>query len=145
MQRLGIMRDARHALRMLIRTPAFSLIAILTFAVGIGANTAVFSVVDGVLLRGLPYPDSDRITMVWVDNRREKIKEDINSYPNYRDWRDQNSSYQQLAKVYIFPNCSIHSSLSSGKGDCYAMLTVASDFWLGTLPTNVLLKVEVIK
>ena len=96
-QRLGIMRDVRHALRMLIRTPAFSFIAILTFAVGIGANTAVFSVVDGVLLRGLPYPASDRITMVWLDNRRENIKEDITSYPNYRDWRDQNTVYQHLA------------------------------------------------
>ena len=97
MQELGFWRDVRHALRMLGRTPAFSLIAILTFAVGIGANTAVFSVVNGVLLRSLPYPDSDRITMVWVDNRREKIKEDITSFPNYRDWRDQNSSYEQLA------------------------------------------------
>src|SRR5262245_49922166 len=94
---LGIGRDIRHALRMLVRTPAFSLITVLTFAVGIGANAAVFSVVDGVLLRGLPYPDSDRITMVWVDNRREKIKEDINSYPNYRDWRDQNKVYDHLA------------------------------------------------
>jgi putative ABC transport system permease protein len=94
---LGIGRDIRHALRMLIRTPAFSLIAILTFAVGIGANTAIFSVVDGVLLRALPYPEPDRITMVWLDNRREKIKEDITSYPNYRDWRDQNQSYAHLA------------------------------------------------
>ena len=97
MQELGFWRDVRHALRMLVRTPAFSLIAIFTFAVGIGANTAVFSVVNGVLLRPLPYPDSDRITLVWVDNRREKIKEDITSYPNYRDWRDQNSSYAMLA------------------------------------------------
>jgi putative ABC transport system permease protein len=96
-QRLGFSRDVRHALRMLVRTPAFSIIAILTFAVGIGANAAVFSVVDGVLLRSLPYPDSDRITMVWLDNRREKIKEDITSYPNYRDWRDRNSSYEHLA------------------------------------------------
>src|SRR5262245_5220511 len=94
---LGIGRDIRHALRMLVRTPAFTLIAVLTFAVGIGANAAVFSVVDGLLLRGLPYPDPDRITMVWVHNRRENIKEDINSYPNYRDWRDQNTVYQHLA------------------------------------------------
>ena len=97
MYRLGIMRDARHALRMLVRTPAFSLIAVMTFAVGIGVNTAVFSVVDAVLLRPLPYPDADRITMVWLDNTREQIKEDITSYPNYRDWRDQNSSYAHLA------------------------------------------------
>ena len=97
MEGLGIGRDIRHALRMLVRTPAFSVIAVLTFAVGIGANAAVFSVVDGVLLRGLPYPDADRVTMVWLDNRREGIKEDITSYPNYRDWRDQNTVYQQLA------------------------------------------------
>ena len=96
-QRLGIARDVRHAFRMLVRTPVFSLVAILTFAVGIGANTAVFSIVDGVLLRGLPYPDADRITMVWLDNRREHIKDDITSFPNYRDWRDQNSSYAHLA------------------------------------------------
>ena len=97
MQRLGIDRDIRHALRMLFRAPGFSLIAILTFAVGIGANAAIFSVVDGVLLRALPYPDADRITLVWVDNRREHIKEDITSYPNYRDWRDQNKVYEYLA------------------------------------------------
>ncbi len=97
MEGLGIGRDIRHALRMLVRTPAFSVIAVLTFALGIGANAAVFSVVDGVLLRGLPYPGADRITMVWVDNRREKIPEDINSYPNYRDWRDQSTSFQSLA------------------------------------------------
>ena len=95
--RLGIINDVKHAVRMLLRTPGFTLIAGLTFAVAIGVNTAVFSVIDGVLLRPLPYPDADRITMVWLDNRREKIKEDITSYPNYRDWRDQNSSYAHLA------------------------------------------------
>jgi hypothetical protein len=77
MSRLDLVRDARYALRMLVRTPAFCLIAILTFAVGV--NTAVFSVVNGVLLRSLPYPDADRITMVWLDNRRQAIKEDITS------------------------------------------------------------------
>jgi putative ABC transport system permease protein len=97
MYRLGFMRDARHALRLLVRTPAFSAIAIMTFAIGVGVNTAVFSVVDGVLLRPLPYPDADRITLVWMDNTRERIKEDITSYPNYRDWRDQNASYAHLA------------------------------------------------
>src|SRR5689334_8159427 len=84
-------------MRLLLRSPAFSLVAILTFAVAIGANSAVFSVVNGVLLRTLPYPDGDRITMVWVDNRREHITDDVTSYPNYRDWRDQNTSYQYLA------------------------------------------------
>src|SRR5688500_16530606 len=82
---------------MLVNSPGFSLIALLTFALGIGVNTAVFSVINGVLLRPLPYPDPDRITMIWLDNRRLAIKEDITSFPNYRDWRDQNSSYAQMA------------------------------------------------
>ena len=90
-------RDARHAIRMLINTPGFSLIALITFALGIGVNTAVFSVFNGVLLRPLPYPDADRITMVWLDNRRLGIKEDITSHPNYRDWREQNGSYAHMA------------------------------------------------
>jgi predicted permease len=92
-------KDLRYALRMLLRNPGFSLLAVLTFAVGIGVNAAVFSVVDGVLLRPLPYPDPDRITMVWLDNRRLGIKEDITSYPNYRDWRSQNTAYAHLAAM----------------------------------------------
>ena len=95
----SISRDARHAVRMILNAPAFSLIAICTFAVGIGVNTAVFSVINGVLLHPLPYPDADQITMIWMDNRRQGIKEDITSYPNYRDWRDQNSSFAHVAGV----------------------------------------------
>ena len=95
----SFVRDARHAIRMLVHSPGFSLIALLTFALGIGANTAVFSVFNGVLLRPLPYPEPDRVTMIWLDNRRLAIREDITSFPNYRDWRDQNSSYAQMAAV----------------------------------------------
>jgi putative ABC transport system permease protein len=97
MSALNVSRDARYALRLLFRAPVFSLIAILTFAVGIGVNTAVFNVVNGVLLRPLPYPDADRITMVWLDNRRQGIKEDITSYPNYLDWQKQGTSYEHMA------------------------------------------------
>ncbi len=97
MSSLNPARDIRYALRMLLRAPGFSLIAILTFAVGIGINTAVFNVVNGVLLRPLPYPDANEITMVWIDNRRQNIKEDITSYPNYLDWKQQNTSYAHMA------------------------------------------------
>ena len=90
-------RDARHAVRVLVRSPMFSLIAVLTFAVGIGVNTAVFNVVNSVLLRPLPYPEYDRITLLWMDNRREGIKEDITSWPTYVDWRDQNTTYEHMA------------------------------------------------
>jgi putative ABC transport system permease protein len=88
-----LVRDMRHALRLLARQPGFTLVAVLTFAVGIGVNTAVFSVFSGVLLRPLPYPDADQITLLWTDNRREGIREDIGSYPNFRDWREQSTSY----------------------------------------------------
>ena len=60
----GVIRDVRFAIRMLMRTPGFSLVALMTFALGIGVNAAVFTVYNGVLLRPLPYPGADRITMV---------------------------------------------------------------------------------
>jgi putative ABC transport system permease protein len=90
-------RDLRHALRLLARHPGFTAVAVLTFAVGIGINTAVFSVFSGILLRPLPYPDADRITLIWLDNRREGIREDIGSYPNFRDWRAESTSYEHMA------------------------------------------------
>ncbi|CAN5855766.1 hypothetical protein BH24ACI5_BH24ACI5_14200 [soil metagenome] len=92
-----IARDVRYAVRMLLRNPGFTTIALLTFAVGIGVNTAVFSVFNGVLLRPLPYPDADRITMMWLDNQVQGIKEDIGSYPSYRDWREQAASFEHVA------------------------------------------------
>jgi putative ABC transport system permease protein len=97
MSSFNVARDLRHAVRMILRAPGFSAIAILTFAVGIGVNTAVFNVVNGVLLRPLPYPDADRITMLWMDNRRQNIKEDIASYPAYIDWKTQSASYEHMA------------------------------------------------
>lgn len=92
-----ILRDVRYAIRMLLRNPGFTAIALMTFAIGIGANTAVFSVFNAVLLRPLPYPDADRITMMWLDNRPQGITEDIASYPIYRDWREQNTVYEHVA------------------------------------------------
>ena len=97
MSTFDISRDVRYALRLMLRAPAFSVIAITTFALGIGINTAVFNVVNGVLLRPLPYPDADRITMLWVDNRRQGIREDITSYPAYLDWKTQSTSYDHMA------------------------------------------------
>src|SRR4029453_12753830 len=93
----AFVRDSRHALRALLRTPAFTAIAALTFGLGIGVNTAGFSVFNGVVLRPLPYPDPDRIAMVWMDNRQQGIKEDITSWPNYMDWRNQSSSFAVMA------------------------------------------------
>ena len=91
------LRDVRYGLRMLRAYPAFTLAAVLTLALGIGANTAIFSVASGVLLRPLPYPGADRIAMVWMDNARIDLREDWHSYPNYVDYRDQNRTFAAMA------------------------------------------------
>ena len=80
--------DLRYALRLMAGNHGFTLLAALAMALGIGANTAIFSVVNGVLLRRLPYHDPDRLTMVWMDNRRLNLQEDLTSYPNYEDWKN---------------------------------------------------------
>jgi len=92
-------QDLRYGARMLMKQPGFTLIAVLTLALGIGANTAIFSVVNAVLLRPLPYPDSEQLAWVWMDNRQEGIAEDITSWPNFEDWRTQNQIFQGMAGV----------------------------------------------
>jgi putative ABC transport system permease protein len=89
--------DLRYAVRTLLKKPGFAVIVILALAIGIGANTAIFSVVNGVLIRPLPYPDPDRIVMVWMNNTRMKIDQDIHSYANYVDYRDRNQSFEEIA------------------------------------------------
>src|SRR5215510_5020050 len=90
-------QDMRYGARMLLKNPGFTLIAIITLALGIGANTAIFSVINGVLLGSLPYPHPEQLAMVWCDNKRQGIPDDITSYPNFVDWRDQNKTFQGMA------------------------------------------------
>ncbi|MEO8024982.1 MAG: ABC transporter permease [Bryobacteraceae bacterium] len=84
-------QDLRFGLRLLLRKPAISALAILILAIGIGANAAIYSLVQGILLRALPYSEPDRLAMIWLDNRRQNIKEDLPSYPMYMDWKKANS------------------------------------------------------
>ncbi len=87
-------QDLRYGARMLTRNPGFTAVAVLTLALGIGANTALFSVIDAVLLRPLPYADSDELVVVWEshDGERNSI-----SIPNFDDWRDQNRVFSHIA------------------------------------------------
>src|SRR5262245_12785583 len=94
-----LLQDLRYGARMLVKQPGFTLIAVLTLALGIGANTAIFSVVNSLLFRPLPYSESEQLTWVWMDNRPEGIREDITSWPNFEDWRAQNQSFQAMAGV----------------------------------------------
>jgi putative ABC transport system permease protein len=93
----SLVKDVSHALRALARYPAFAAAAVLTLALGIGANTAIFSVVHGILLRPLPYPGADRIVMVWNENLREGIERDVTSFPNFADWRASGDVFDALA------------------------------------------------
>ena len=88
------MNDFRFALRQLIKNPAFSAVAVITLALGIGANTAIFSIVNAVLLRPLPYPDADRIMVL---NESANGQEFSVSLPNYQDWKRDNNVFKYLA------------------------------------------------
>ena len=92
--------DLRYGIRAFARAPGFTTVALLTLALGIGATTAIFSVINAVILRPLPYPDADRLVQVWMDNRRMGLHEDLHSYPNYADLRDQNQVFTGMATYY---------------------------------------------
>ena len=93
----ALWQDLRYGVRMLVQKPGFTLIAALTLALGIGATTAIFSVVNAVVLRPLPYPNPDRLAMVWMNNKRINVAEDWHSWPNYVDYRDQNKVFESIA------------------------------------------------
>ena len=92
-----IIQDARYGLRRLSKTPGFTAVVVLVLGLGIGANTAIFSVVNGVLLSPLPYPEPGRLVSLWIDNRQDGNHRHSTSYPNYIDWRDQNQVFQDMA------------------------------------------------
>jgi predicted permease len=91
-------QDLRFAARMLRKSPGFTTVAVLTLALGIGANTAMFSVVEGVLLAPLPYSHPDRLVVVWENNLH--FKQVVwPSYPNFKDWQSSARSFQRMAAV----------------------------------------------
>jgi predicted permease len=133
-----LFQDLRYGARMLLKSPGITFVVILALALGIGANTAIFSVVDAVLLRPLPYPESDRLVFL---NETSKAMDEISvSYPNFTDWRNQN---------HVFENIGVYNRDSynlTGVGDAERIITgqVSADMFaalrvkpaLGRLFTN---------
>jgi len=129
MERLA--QDLRFGLRMLVKSPGFAAVAILTLALGIGANTALFSVVNGVLLKPLPYPQPENL--VWLAESKPNFATGSISFPNFRDWQKDNHTFSGMA-VYRYYNFNI---LGLGDAEQVGARFITSDFFsiLGVNPT----------
>src|SRR4029079_4612055 len=96
----NLFRDLRYSFRLLIKTPTFTAVAVLSIALGIGATTAVFSVINAVLLRSLPYKDPNTLVLVWGDSVNEEAsmrKHSQVSATDVADFRSQNSVFEDVA------------------------------------------------
>src|SRR5215216_1509467 len=92
-----LFQDIRYGARTLLKKPGFTAVAVIALALGIGANSAIFSVVNAVLLRPLPFKNPDQLVIVNETVRRETIETRPASYPDFIDWRDQNQSFDSIA------------------------------------------------
>jgi predicted permease len=90
-------QDLRYGVRVLRKNKGFAAVAVLTLALGIGANTAIFSVVNAAILRPLPYPHPQRLTILWGNVKRARVERRGASYPDYLDWRGQARSFDAMA------------------------------------------------
>jgi hypothetical protein len=118
-----LIEDVRYGLRMLRKNPGFTAVAVLTLALGIGANTAVFSIVNGVLLNSLPFPDPDKLVTLFES--KPNFNEGSISYPNFQDWQRENHSFSAIAAYR-------HDSFSltgSGEAEQVEGKMVSADFF----------------
>ena len=118
-----ILQDIRYALRMLRKNPGFAMVAIVTLALGIGMNTAVFSVVNAVLLKPLPYPNAERLA--WLADYNERFKMEAVAGPDFLDWKQQAQSFEKMAG-YGYGRGTISIN---GNADQAMNAFVSDDFW----------------
>jgi putative ABC transport system permease protein len=151
-------KDLRQAVRSWRKSPGFTATVLLTLALGIGTSTALFSIVNAVLLRPLPFPHPDRLALVWETSAQQGVKREGPAGPNFYDWRDQSRSFQDLAAIELgtgtvtglgeprqtpamrvttnlFAVLDVHPSLGrlfspdDGRGGRQALVVVSYDFW----------------
>ena len=96
----NVLEDARYSFRLLTKSPAFTVVVLLTLALGIGANTAIFSFSNAILLRPLPYPQSERLVVLDETALKRGINSMSVSYPNYLDWKQQNTVFEGIGVYY---------------------------------------------
>src|ERR1700730_15051018 len=125
-----LLQDRRYGFRMLAKNPGFTAVAVVTLALGIGANTALFSVINGVLLSPLPFPQPDRL--VTLHENKPNFEGGSVSYPNFRDWRRESHTFSSLAlaRTYAF------SLTGTGEAEQVSGEFISSDFFsvLGMKP-----------
>jgi predicted permease len=129
-----VVQDIRFGLRVLAKNPVFTIVAVLSLALGIGANTAIFSIVNGLLFRPLPYPESQRIVSIWHTPPQESFPglERFSVSPaNYLDWKSQSNSFEQMA-AYTYAGF----SLSSGNDPVAVNGAAVSSEFFTVLRTN---------
>src|SRR5262245_15581752 len=95
-----LFQDLRYAIRLLLKQPGFTAVAVIALALGIGANTAIFSVVNAVLLRPLPFPEPQQLVNIWETNPQRGQLRGAVSYPNFADWRDQNQVFEKMSSYH---------------------------------------------
>lgn len=101
-----LFKDLRYAMRSLLQHPGFTVIAVITLALGIGANTAMFSVINAVLLRPLPYHEPQRLVTIWEQSPERGLYQMPVSFANLRDWVDQNHTFDQIS-AYTFTSLNL--------------------------------------
>ena len=96
-------QDLRFGLRTLRKSPGFTAVVVLTLALGIGANTAIFTVINGVILKPLPYPQPGRLVMLWERQLSDGILGSV-APANFFDWREQSRSFEKMAAIDPYPD-----------------------------------------
>ena len=107
-----LLQDLRHGARLLFRSPGFTLVAVAALAIGIGANTAIFSVVNTLLIQRLPYPDAERLAVIWEHNIPRDRKNNVISPGNFIHWRELQQSFDDIAAVGMTFNTTL-----TGRGE----------------------------
>src|SRR5512133_886433 len=100
----SIIQDLRYGVRMLLKNPGFAIVAIVTLALGIGANTAIFSVVNATMLQPLPFANSDRLVMVWEHNYTGKggRAHNVVNPANFVRWRERAGTFRNMAIIFKY-------------------------------------------